>query len=209
MKKYLLIMGGVLCALSTYAQEVITLPSSFDESKMITKRRDEQGRYQPIYDDVPAPMPATPEHALQQAQSAGQPQRVFYRGVPSAPAARNEGRQNKATIPAQEPSTLPALRNEAQQNEEVIPAQKPSAPPTPERRIKRYRAIEKDYSMPKSTFSSSTLSNIADAPSSFSNSSMAETIKRFKKESTRFEECQEGEKGCRQYDVDDKGDVIW
>lgn len=209
MKKYLLIMGGVLCALSAYAQEVITLPSSFDENKMITKRRDEQGRYQPIYDDVSAPMPAAPQHAPQQAQPAEQPQRVFYRSAPPAPAVRNEGQQNKAAAPAQAPSTLPALRNEAQQNEVAIPAPEPSAPPAPERRIKRYRAIEKDYSMPKSTFSSSTLSNIGDAPSSFSNSSMAETIKRFKKESTRFEECQEGEEGCRQYDVDDKGDVIW
>ena len=153
MKKYLLILGGVLCALSAYAQEVITLPSSFDEHKIITKRRDEQGRYQPIYDDA-------------------------------------------------DPSTAEVVKEDP-------PAQEHAEPPAPPRRIKRYRAVEKDYSMPKSTFSSSGFSNMNDAPSSFSNSSMSETIKRFKKESTRFEECQEGEEGCRQYDVDDKGNVIW
>ena len=80
----------------------------------------------------------------------------------------------------------------------------------PKKRIRKLRAVEKDYSIPKTTFGNSTLQKVkVPVNGTFQTSTMAKAIEDFRKESISFEDCNSDDPNCKIYEVDEKGQVIF
>jgi hypothetical protein len=78
------------------------------------------------------------------------------------------------------------------------------------KKMKRFRAVEKDYTLPSTTFSGDLLNGVeVPVNPTFQVQTMSKAAKEIQKERTRFVECQEGDKNCDYYEVDDAGEVIW
>ncbi|MGN1091125.1 MAG: hypothetical protein ACI4RJ_01350 [Alphaproteobacteria bacterium] len=95
--------------------------------------------------------------------------------------------------------TLQKTQNKEQEKTDI----KQKTKEAPKRKFKR---IEKDYSMPKSTFGG----NVYDTqlPSTFSNETMERAQNALEEERYSFQECAPDDKDCQEYDIDSKGNII-
>ena len=74
---------------------------------------------------------------------------------------------------------------------------------------KKFKRKQKTYSIQRSTFTPETYDNLPAAPSTFRQETMSGAQKDLLKEMTFFEECTGNDPNCREYEVDDKGEVIF
>ncbi len=103
-------------------------------------------------------------------------------------------RVKKTRLPKKPTLKIKEIPEEGQVNEQKEP------------RKKRFKKIEKDYSVPKSTFDSDVYD--ADLPSTFSTETMESAQRDLQEEMYSFEECGPNDKGCQEYETDSKGNVI-
>ncbi len=93
--------------------------------------------------------------------------------------------------------------------------EQPKAPETetlPEqpKRVRQLRAVVKDYSLPKSTFSAASIQNLdVSETTTFKASTMSDAVRDFQRESMTFEECSPDDPNCKMYEVDEAGEVIF
>ena len=87
---------------------------------------------------------------------------------------------------------------------EDVPAKTEST----ERQVRRLRAVEKDYSLPTSTFPAENLKQTQGAMD-LNIQTMPDAVRALNKERYRFEECPNGDKNCQDFEVDSAGEVIF
>ena len=112
-------------------------------------------------------------------------------------------RSSKQSV--QETENVVSEENSEEAEKETEQAQKEE-----KKKMKRFRAVEKDYTLPSTTFSGDLLKGVeVPVNPTFQVQTMSKAAKEIQRERTRFVECQEGDKNCAYYEVDDAGEVIW
>ena len=171
------------------AEEEILMPSSFDENKMILKRKDENGNFVPVDDSAPT--------MKQNAQN----QPNFQKPTPVMMQKKNNVGPSRNNVPKWQ-----------QKKENAAPV------PNQSGNVKKYKKVHKQYTMPKktlvvpedgevmpSTFNlgQSTFDvkiDRATLPSHLPNETMQEARKALQEEQTVWVECKPDEKGCQEMD---------
>lgn len=186
--KKILFLFALFLSVPVVAQETISLPSTFDENQMIVKRKDANGNFVPV-NQIKIDLDNQPALKAEEKNLQGVKLKI------------KESVQNSE-------KKIPAQVNE--QAEQKLPNENTLQPPTEQKRVRRLRAREKDYGMPKTTFGSSALQEAEMFSGvTFDTSTMEETVKEFKRESTFFEECDSDDPECKTYELDEEGQVIF
>ena len=77
------------------------------------------------------------------------------------------------------------------------------------KRVRRLRAIKRDYGIQKTTFSADTLGKMETPKNlTFKVPTMTKAYEDFKRESVRYEDCEADDPNCVMYEVDEAGQVI-
>lgn len=178
--KKILFLFALFLSVPVVAQETISLPSTFDENQMIVKKKDENGNFVPV----------------NQIKIDLEDMSTFKTKEENLQGVKLKIKESVQDAEKTEQAELP--------NENTL------QPLTEQKRVRKFRAREKDYGLPKTTFGDEALQEATTFSGvTFDTSTMKETVKEFKRESTFFEECDSDDPECKTYEVDEEGQVVF
>ena len=182
------------------AQESIVLPSSFDENQMIVKKMDSNGNYIPIEQPDFVQGKTLPENTPPSVKERN------HRPQGQVGQMKFDNQSKQRPVGKLPLKTQKELKNSNVQ-EQTIPTVESS---TPRKRLRKFRAVEKDYSIPKTTFGNETLQKIeVPEQTTFQMPTMEKAVRDFRRESISFEECDTEDPNCKVYELDEAGRVIF
>ncbi|MBO5997012.1 MAG: hypothetical protein J6P93_00585 [Alphaproteobacteria bacterium] len=204
MKKIIFLLC-LLYAGVAVAQETIALPSTFNENKMVLKKKDAHGNYIPL--NQPIAEEAEQEETAEKPQKAEEP-----KPDRKAMASKQmEGIQKRVKeMNFEKPKEPRKMRLVKPKEEEKQDAEQEEEQPQKKKRTRRMKAVERDYGIQKTTFGEETRKKI-EVPKkpTFKTPTMSKAMTDFKKESIQYKECNDDDPKCKTYEVDEEGQVIF
>ena len=226
--KKILFLFCLFFATGVVAQETIVLPSTFDESQMIVKKVDARGNYVPL--NQVADISNNQKEQVKKVVADSQKQTIeniqISEELPGVPQKRGgrlkfdnpqmQGNAENAIV--KNSKEFEQTVRKAEQEGKIMVLKKPMVlfeeekepKPVEQKRVRRLRAVQKDYGIPKTTFGKEAFQKI-EVPQNptFRMQTMTKALQDFKKESIRFEECDSNDPDCKMYEVDEEGQVIF
>ena len=223
----ILFLFCLLFASAAVAQETIVLPSTFDETQMIVKKVDMNGNYIPLnqvadVSDNPKeqvakiPVDSQRKQVVENIQVSEEnvPQKRGGRLKFNDPQMQNNAENAVVRNSEEFDQTVKKAEQEGRvmvlKKHPVLFEEEKEQKPVEQKRVRKLRAIQKDYSIPKTTFGKEAFKGIEISKNStFQTPTMTDALKDLRKESIRFEECNSNDPDCKMYEVDEEGQVIF